>query len=176
MKWKPKSPEYIVPYHQTEYDLYRNNDPASKYKDVRWPLNKGRGRHGEFPLIVVREHFRNMGYDVLASEPELPNLLGFVLVSYPGKRRNDHPAFLQMERFFSKEVITNLNTEADQVKKDQTGNAGGGDPDLFVFNDDECFFVEVKHKDELNKNQLITFPIIEKHCNVEIRVARIVEE
>ena len=119
MNWKPKSPEYEVPYPQVEYDLYRNNDPASKYKDVRWPLNKGRGRHGEFPLVVVREHFRSLGYEVLASEPELPNLSGFILVSYPGKRRKNHPAFLQMERFFSKDIITQLNIESDQAKIDQ---------------------------------------------------------
>ena len=175
MKWKPKSPEYEVQYSPSEYDLYRNNDPSSKYADVRWPLLRGRGRHGEFPLIVVREHFRNKGYSVLASEPELPNLEGFLLVSYPGKRRNNHPAFIQMERFFDRDIIEELNTVADQQKIDKTGNAGGGDPDLFVFNDQETFFVEVKHNDQLNKNQLITFPLIEKYCNTEILIARLVE-
>ena len=174
MIWIPKSAESEVPYSQKEYDLYRKDDPSSKYKHVRWPLSKGRGRHGEFPLIVVREHFRNLGYEVLASEPELPDLSGFLLVSYPGKRRKGHPSFIQMERFFSKKCIADLNIAADREKIEKTGNAGGGDPDLFVFNDQECFFVEVKHKDQLNKNQLIAFPLIEKHCNVEIKVARLI--
>ena len=168
--------EYDVTYSEKEYELYKTDDPSSMYKDVRWPLLKGRGRHGEFPLIVVREHFRSLGYNVLASEPELPDNAGFILVSYPGKRKLGHPAYKRMEKYFSKDKIDKLNTVADKEKIKQTGNAGGGDPDLFVFNEQEHFFVEVKHKDQLNKNQLIVFPLIEDIRNVEIKVARIVDK
>jgi len=49
---------------------------------------------------------------------------------------------------------------------------GGGDPDLFVFNGRERFFVEVKWKDHITEKQRVTFPFIESHCGVKIKIAR----
>ena len=56
-------------------------------------------KYGEFPLVVVREHYRSQGYTVWASEPELdaPDFKGFILVSYPGKRRDGHEAYKRMQ-------------------------------------------------------------------------------
>lgn len=55
---------------------------------------------------------------------------------------------------------------------DGTGTRGGGAPDLFVFNDHERFFVEVKWKDQLTAKQLVTVPLTDRHLGVRIRLAR----
>lgn len=173
MTWTPRTPEILVPFDPREERLYRDENPTCVYHGVRWPLRRGRGKYGEFPLIVVREHFRTLGYTVWASEPELPDGSGFILVSYPGKRRNCDPAFLRMAEMFGEETVEELNERADRLKQERTKSAGGGDPDLFVFRDSERFFVEVKWNDDLTLKQHLTFPLIEKMCDVEIRVARI---
>lgn len=144
--------EIPVPYDPIQYDLYRAGDPTCAFHSVRWPLSAGRGRHGEFPLVVVREHFRKLGYSVLASEPRLPVDEGFILVSYPGKRRKRDPAYLRMEAIFGERELAELNELADAAKLKKTGNTAGGDPDLFAFRPEipkDRFFVEVKHRDQI---------------------------
>ena len=69
--------------------------PPSALAIHRWPR-----QIREFPLVVVREHYRRMGYVVLASEPRLSNEEGFILLSYPGKRRAGDPAYRRMETIF----------------------------------------------------------------------------
>jgi hypothetical protein len=174
MSWKSHKEEIQIPFDPSEEDLYRKEDPSSRYAKVRWSLSRGRTKLGEFPVVVVREYYRNLGYTVWASEPELPNDLGYLLVSYPGKRRQDHPAYATMKDIFGSDVIEALNKKVDEEKRRETGNAGGGDPDLFVFNEEERFFVEVKHEDEINQNQEIAFPLIEDFCETDVVIARIV--
>ncbi len=167
--------EIAVPYEPIQYDLYRADDRTCCFHAVRWPLNAGRGKFGEFPLVVVREHFRKLGYTVLASEPRLPRKEGFILVSYPGKRRAGDPAYRRMEAIFGARVLAELNEEADIAKRERTGNRGGGDPDLFAFRPGapaDRFFVEVKHHDQITEKQRVTFPLIEQLC--PIIVARLV--
>jgi len=173
----PEAPstEYRIPYDPRQEVLYRRGDPSCIYHAVRWPIGRGRSRHGEFPLVVAREHFRSLGYTVLASEPNLPNDEGFILLAYPGKRRAGDPAYRRMESIFGARKLGNLNVIADQVKRWTTGNPGGGDPDLFVYRKGPSakrFFVEVKHHDQLTTKQRATFPLIEKLCPVI--VARLV--
>ena len=173
MTWQPRTPEIGIPFDPRELELYERDDPTSQYYAVRWPLRAGRGRYGEFPLVVVREHYRRLGYTVWASEPELPDDTGFILVSYPGKRGDHHPAFVRMEQMFGKTTVAELNGRADEAKRLQTDGRGGGDPDLFVFRDTERFFVEVKWRDKISEKQIVAFPIIEQVCNVEVMIARI---
>jgi hypothetical protein len=161
--------EKVIYYEPKEYDFYRNKDPKCIYHLVRWPLTAGRGKQGEFPVVVAREYYRHLGYAVLVSEPRIPNNEGFILLSYPGKRRSGDPAYRRMEAIFGSEVLAELNRQADVLKRKKTGNSGGGDPDMFVFKGskpEDRFFVEVKHKDHFTKKQLVTFPIIEKICPV----------
>jgi len=175
MHWKPRSPEVRVPYGPGEDRLYRLGDPSSRYATVRWPLNAGRGKHGEYPLVVVREHYRKLGFTVWASEPELPDESGFILVSFPGKRRAQHSAYVRMQRIFGAPTLARLNAAADRVKRQHAGNTGGGDPDLFVFHGQDRFFVEVKWRDQITDKQSATFPLIERMCKTEVRIARIYE-
>jgi hypothetical protein len=170
--------ELTVPFDSKQLSLYRSGDKDCIYNSVRWPLGQGRGKWGEFPLVVVREHYRGMGYTVLASEPRLPEGQGFILLSYPGYRKRRHPAYTQMANLLGTDeaVLNDLNREADKAKIAATSNRGGGDPDLFVYKPDggERFFVEVKWKDQLTSKQLATFPIIRKY-GWEVIVVRVVE-
>jgi hypothetical protein len=170
--------ELTIPFDLKQLSLYRCGDKTCVYDSVRWPLNQGRGKWGEFPLVVVREHYRRLGYTVLASEPRLPDGQGFILFSYPGYRKRRHLAYTQMEMLLGTDLaaLDALNLIADRAKIAATGKNGGGDPDLFVYKSDssEKFFVEAKYKDELNPKQLATFPIIEQKW--EVKVVRIKAE
>ena len=62
------------------------------------------------------------------------------------------------------------------MRRKGSGNRGGGDPDLFVYKGDgkrTRFFVEVKHKDELQINQIVVFPLIEKILRCPVKLVRI---
>lgn len=170
--------ELAILFDSRQLALYRCGDKACVYHSVRWPLKQGRGKWGEFPLVVAREHYRRLGYTVLASEPRLPNGQGFILFSYPGHRKSCHLAYTKMAKLLGTNLaaLDDLNRIADKAKIDATGNRGGGDPDLFVYKPDgsERFFVEVKYKDQLNSKQQVTFPIIRKR-GWEVIIARIVE-
>jgi hypothetical protein len=170
-EWADSKNEIKIYYDPAEKELYKKNSRRSAYFHVRWPLRQGRGKYGEFPLVVVREHFRALGYTVLASEPNLPNDEGFIVVSYPRKRAQRHPAYLRMAKIFGLEFLEELNRRADAAKKLKTGNRGGGDPDLFVYRGSgrkDRFFVEVKDKDQLTPKQLVAFPFIEELCPVKV--------
>jgi len=170
--------ELTVPFDSRRLSLYRSGDKRCIYHSVRWPLRQGRGKWGEFPLVVVREHYRGMGYTVLASEPRLPEGQGFILLSYPRKRESRDREYTKMANLLGTDeaVLDDLNREADKAKIAATGNRGGGDPDLFVYKPDgsERFFVEAKWKDDLTSKQLATFPIIRKY-GWEVIVIRVVE-
>jgi hypothetical protein len=170
-KWKPRQAEIQIAFDPLQYRLYRHRDPACIYP--RWPICVGRSKHGEFPLVVAQQHFQGLGYTVWAAEPELPAGNGFILVSFPGKRRRQHAAFIRMQCFFPYETLQSLNAAADVAKRMHTGSTAGGDPDLFVFRGPERFFVEVKWRDQITKKQSVTFPLIERLCKAEIRMARI---
>lgn len=173
MTWTSHRSELAVPFDPAEEARYEAGSPDCVFHASRWPLAAGRGRFGEFPLVVVRKHYRQLGYTVWASEPELPNDDGFILVSYPGKRRRGHAAYARMETLFGVAKLRKLNEATDRAKQAKSKGLGGGDPDLFVFRGEEKFFVEVKWNDEITEKQNATFPVIEKMLGVEIKVARI---
>jgi hypothetical protein len=171
--WKPRGGELAVPFDPAERALYEKGDPNGVFHASRWPLYAGRGRFGEFPLVVVREYYRQRGLTVWASEPELPHDGGFILVSYPGKRRRGHSAYARMEALFGVDKLRELNEATDRAKRTETKGVGGGDPDLFVFGGRERFFVEVKWNDDITEKQNATFPLIEAVLGVEVKVVRI---
>jgi hypothetical protein len=196
MAWKPQ-PEELVSFEPGADRQYlgqieeRRRGPSAAKESPRpasscyrpWPHLVGRGKYGEFPLVVVGEYYRRQGYTVWFCEPALeryadPDFVGFMLVSYPGRRVAAHPAYKRMRAVFGATTVEALNVEADRAKRQMdrgTGGRGGGDPDLFVFKGRERFFVEVKWKDHITDKQLVTFPIIADHCDVEIKIVRIFE-
>ena len=165
-----------MPYDLDQRALYERDDPSSVFYRERWPveLRSGRQRDGRFPEIAVRASFRAIGFSVLISEPRMPDGEGFILAHYAGMREAGHEAYKRMFDFFEPERLEEFNRLADKAKSDATGSRGGGDPDLFVFRSPtERFFVEVKDEDQLHANQLVTFPLIEKILDCEVRIARL---
>jgi len=130
--------------------------------------------------MVIREYFRTRGYQVLFSSSgrEIPD--NFICTSYPGLRRSKrlHPAYQRMIQIFGFQRLEKFNryAEAAKLRRKGNGNRGGGDPDLFVYKRDgkrTRFFVEVKHKDELQINQIVVFPLIEKILRCPVKLVRI---
>jgi hypothetical protein len=172
--------EIRIPFDPVQHDLYRlqvkhrRDIPGCIYP--LWPSLKGRGRMGEFPLIVAREYFLGHGYKVLHSDSSRDDPYSFICASYPGlrKERPFHPGFRRMVEIFGDGLLRKFNQEAEAAKlrTKKSTNRGGGDPDLFVYKDDgnrERFFVEVKHRDSLHENQKIVFRLMRKHlCPVKI--------
>jgi hypothetical protein len=84
MPWKPQ-PEELVSFESGADKRYlaqiealrramnggKEAPPALFAAYPTWPHLVGRGRYGEFPLIVVREHYRRQGYIVWFCEPAL---------------------------------------------------------------------------------------------------------
>ncbi len=197
--WYRTHPELPVHFDEDERQQYLQNKP-SIYYDIRWnplPLKRivppgpnyfakaigGKSKYGEFPLVVVREHFRRMGFTVWASEPRLFNPKngepeGYAAMSYAGARiptNANHHAYLRMFAIFG-DALVQLNKAADATKIRLKGNPAGGDPDLFVFRPNhpsDRFFVEVKHKDQLTPNELTCFPLLEKYLKCEVQMVRI---
>jgi hypothetical protein len=104
----------------------------------------------------------------------MPDREGFILASYSRKREGRDPAYTRMFEHFPPEQLEEFNRIADAAKIAATRNRGGGDPDLFVFRHaGERFFVEVKYRDRLGKNQIATFPLIESILRCEVKLARL---
>jgi hypothetical protein len=170
--------ELIVPYDPEERAKYENRDLSSIFHRKRYgyPLNLWRGiyRRGRFPEVAVRASLKALGFSVLISAPDMPYGGGYILTHYAGKRRDRHPAFKRMRRWFSEAQIEELNRQCDAIKRQLSGNRGGGDPDLFVFSQSgDCFFVEVKDQDELREKQLVTFEKIAEVLECDVLIARV---
>jgi hypothetical protein len=153
--------EIIVEYDTQQRELYKQNDKRCIYPI--WPHKVGIHKAGgNFPAMVARKHFEDLGYKVLPS---------YYLVRNPNIRK-DNAGFKFLCKMFGNENTTKVIEHAKEI------GLKGGDPDLFVYNDkdkfSECFFVEAKEKDELSSNQKKLIPIIEKYlCKVLIvRVKR----
>lgn len=137
---------------------------------------KGKSRAGEFALTVVRKAYLEQGYEVWLSDSDGKRKDTFILVSYPHLRsqRPLHPAYKRMVTKFGLENIEELNQRIKHAKEGRgISNHGGGDPDLFIFNEEEWFFVEAKHRDDLTLNQQISFPYIDQLL-CPVRIVRLV--
>jgi hypothetical protein len=141
--------------------------------------------HGEFPAIFVREEFVSDGFNVLLSEPRLPDEVrktgqltgGYALLSFPGHRKWQHQrfcSFYRMLEIFGPDRIERLLKEVAKTKKRHGWKSGGGDPDMFVYKPDDSrnrFFVEVKDVGDTQRAvQECTFPLIEKYLECEVRI------
>lgn len=171
---------FFDPFQEELYRLqvkYGRRIPGCIYP--LWYSLKGRGRFGEFPLVVVREYFLKRGYKVLYSDSSQENPHSFICASYPGLRRQRpvHSAYRQMIKIFGfgRLEAFNRKAEAAKLRLIKGRNRGGGDPDLFVYRANGKrvrFFVEVKHEDSLLENQKIVFPLMRMYL-CPVRVVRI---
>jgi hypothetical protein len=184
MKKGRKSCELRIPFDPLQEYLYRRQVkqrrrlPGCIYPI--WHLLRGKSRHGEFPLVFVREYFLTRGYKVLFSDSGGETSENFICASYPVLRRAKplHPAYRRMARIFGLERLNEFNNIAEKAKRRRKNgsNRGGGDPDLFVYKGNGRrirFFVEAKHKDKLLTNQKVVFRLIKKHLRCPVKVFRI---
>jgi hypothetical protein len=148
--------EIIIDYSLEQRKLFLKNDAKCIY-----PTFPRIGIHrtgGNFPAMVVRKHYEDLGYSVVDR---------YFLIRCSRKRENND-GFKKLCKIFGEEKVNKTLADAKSKK------LKGGDPDLFVYKEDfsESFFVEVKENDELIQNQLILIPIIEKHL-CPVYVARV---
>jgi len=149
--------EIVVRYPRIQKELYKNEDPACIIP--MWPHKIGIHQvDGNFAAMVVRKHFEDRGYSVLSS---------YLLVRCCRKRETDK-GYHSLINCFGEDKINKVIEEAKKLK------LIGGDPDLFIYKEDNSkfFFAEAKDNDKVTKNQCALFPIIEKYL-CPVVVARI---
>jgi len=90
-----------------------------------------------------------------------------------------------MIEVFGTKMIEEFIAIVEARKKKEGLPRHGGDPDLFVQHPEnriDRFFIEVKaedlsstrrYQDKLNKQQLLVFPLIEKHLKCQVRLAKV---
>lgn len=180
--WTPSS-EFILKVPKNEKSLYEDNDPRCLYP--QWPFRKGRHNKGEFPVVVARDHFIHRGYKVWVSGTSKLGIDAFTLAMFPRARRKGDHSYLKMVDVFGEKTVEVFNKIVEKQKKKVNLVSHGGDPDLFVQdpeNPNDRFFVEVKaeefthvhyYKDNLNDQQCLVFPLIEKYLKCQVRLARV---
>jgi hypothetical protein len=169
-----------IPKEKERRNKVERADLEGKPMPNYWRLFGGRigSSGGEFPTVFARHILRNMGYKVWGSEPRLRNPAtgepeGYSLLSFSGKRA-ECPTYERMVSMFGDERLKKLIAEADKRKLRLFRTRAGGDPDLFVFNSDEKFFVEVKDEhDKLSTRQILCFWLIEEHLECEVKICHI---
>lgn len=178
--WTP-SIQLILKVAENEKCLYEANDPRCRYP--QWPYRKGRSKKGEFPVMVARQHFIDQGYNVWVSGQSKLEIDAFILAMFPGARQKRDRSYLKMVEVFGEKEIDRFIAIVEKQKEKANLPRHGGDPDLFVENPkipDNRFFVEVKaedftgkrhYKDDLNDQQRLVFPLIEKYLKCEVRLA-----
>ena len=127
--WTPSS-EFILKVPKDEKRLYEHNDPRCPYP--QWPFRKGRHNKGEFPVVVVREHFIHRSYKVWVSGTSKLGIDAFTLAMFPGARRKGDLSYLKMVDVFGEKTVEAFNKIVEKQKKKVNLVSHGGDPDLFV--------------------------------------------
>jgi hypothetical protein len=182
--WAP-STEFSLQVSGEQKRLYKDNDPQSIYYGDRWIYRKGRHKAGEFPVVVVRKHFKDQGYRVWVSGQSKLGIDAFILTMFPGARQRRDQSYLNMVEVFGMKTIEEFIAIVEARKRKEGLPRHGGDPDLFVRhpqNRTDRFFIEVKaedltsarrYEDKLNKQQIHVFPLIEKHLKCQVRLAKV---
>ncbi len=168
--------ELIVPYDPDEREKYEQRDESSIFHQDGYPMGLWHGiyKRGRFPEVAVRASLKALGFSVLISDPDMPNEGGYILTHYAGKRGRLDAAFRRMFQWFPEALIRELNQECDAIKRNISGNRGGGDPDLFVFSEaGDRFFVEAKDQDDLKEKQRATFSKIARILGCDVLTARV---
>ena len=149
--------QITIPYNKELLQKWKSRDSStvpSFMLDWNGPgISNGYG-FGEW---ISEQFFRNKGYHVFANE--------FDLLSAKSKfgRYNDMITSIIGDYRISsfKEAILGMLKNGNSLEN----------PDLFVYNLDSCFFVEVKkEKDKLREPQMRFFYLIKEHFGVESKL------
>lgn len=182
MIWKP-SHETVVHVSSHEKKLFEALSPQSMLHKYQLCERNGINLRGEFPVAVMRHFYEVLGYEVWFSGQAKLGDDTYPLTRMPEKRSKGNPAFTRITDVFGEERVNALNEAATTARKQLVGRAAGGDPDIFVrsrLTPGDRFFVEVKledlsntrvYRDTLKEQQLMLFPLIERHLGCEVRLA-----
>ncbi len=157
IKWEDRS-EIPISYCEEQRILYKNKNENCIYKQFERQVGINKGN---FVEMVAKKYFEDLGYKVKSY---------YYLVRNRHKREK-MPGFKKICEIFGEYKVRKLIAEAEATFRSKCKKIAGGDPDLFVYeeNNKAGFFVEVKEKDEITDNQRILFPLIEKYlCPVYI--------
>ena len=182
--WKPEH-ELVVQLLPDERRLFVGGDKACVLNAYQLRERKGINKAGEFSVAVVRRLYDALGYSTWFSGQAKLGDDTYLLTRMPGKRREGDLAFRRITDVFGSSAVEALNDEATKARDVSGHTAAGGDPDLFVFNrrdPSRRFFVEVKlenhsrtpvYRDKLGRQQELLFPLIQKHLDCGVRLARV---
>jgi len=169
--------EKKISFSSKDYENWLRCDPIimpkkliiSTQKDIKEGRKEKPPLH-HFPANITRKYFENKGYTALLSEMSGDNYKLF-----KGDRR--------IEKKVTKENYQLFIKTYDILRKDKVIKQAGGEPDLFVFNEKEAFFVEAKrigplnHPDDmLRENQKVIISLIKLFLNINIEIYAVVFE
>lgn len=148
-KWRKEYPSLIEDHY---LQIWSNKNKLNSY--------------GFGELYTAVYHTRK-GYKFLY-EPWLENFLLIPSVKLKDTYKKFSKTFIKYAGKKTYEFIQ--NKIASEIKK--------GQPDLFIYNEDECFFVEVKKKnDKLNKEQkLFINKLSNSKCSIPIVLVNLLEQ
>lgn len=183
MTWKPEF-ETVVQIPDLEYRLYARRE-STLLASYQHPERKGINKAGEFPVAVVRNLYKALGYRSWFSGQSKHGEDTYLLTRLPGHRRRGDEAYGRIIGVFGKSRVEALDQAASAARKTAGFRAAGGDPDLFIYHRADPslrFFVEVKlenltksppYRDRLGEQQALLFPLIQKHLGCGVRLARV---
>lgn len=146
-------PELNIHYDAKQKINYFEHPKSCIYS--QWDKPWGIHRIGKnFPVMVAQKFLKDKNYNVFLSGAKSD---GYTLIRYRASRQK-YPGYHYLLKLFSDKIET-------VITKAVNSNLSGGDPDIFVSKNSlsTSFFIEVKEKDKLTKNQIGLFPIIEKY-------------
>jgi hypothetical protein len=181
MSWAPGSKEQVLVSKRQKL-LYASRDPACQYHDFQFPARKGIDKRGHFAVAVGRRVYFDRGCKVFISAQCKHGVPSYLLEAMPGKQKTDDGYQLMLD-VFGQAALDRFHSLAAEERRKYGFRSAGGDPDLFVLDPTDRFFVEVKlvdppYADTLNEQQKLVFPLIEQElrCEVRLLVVRIVPE
>ncbi len=161
--WETGS-EIPITYAKDQRVFYECEDPRCIYKQFQRQVGINKGN---FVEMVAKKYFEDLGYSVES----------FYYLVRNRKKRERMPGFKKILQIFDEKKVRLLISEADNAFRSSGKTRAAGDPDLFVHNEQsqDYFFVEVKENDQITANQMILFPLIQKHL-CPVYIARVAQE
>jgi hypothetical protein len=169
--------ENKIKFSKMDYKNWLRCDPLlmprkliiSTQKDIK-EGRKTRPPLHHFPANVAKKYFEKKGYNVLLSE-----MSGDEYRLFKGDSR--------IEKKIGKEKYQLFLKIYHILRKNRVIRHAGGEPDLFIFNETDFFFVETKRMgpqnmvdDRLRENQKIIISIIKLFLDTDTKIYAVVSE
>ena len=172
-----KVSEKKISFSRKDYESWLRCDPCimpekliiSTQKDIKEGRKTKPPLH-HFPANITRKYFEEKGYTALLSEMSGDEYRLF---------NND----LRIKNRAGKANYQFLLDTYRRLRESGVIKQDGGEPDLFIFNEEEYFFVEAKRigpanmpDDQLRENQKIIISLIKLFLNIDTKIFAVVFE